>query len=181
MAKNFIQEGERIVYTNSTGSAIASGDVVPIGKVLGIALVNIADTKIGAVALEGVWEVPKTTGIAITQGDELFWNTGTGKVTKTATDRPMGLAFKSELSAATTVQVKLYESGNNVPQAATVAALVDNTGGVANGTLAIIPVGTPASLAAQGTINATIADNLADLAASNNAILTALKAASLMA
>ncbi len=180
--KNYVQSGKTIAYTNSTEAVIASGDVVIIGSVAGIAVADIAVDGIGSVDIsQSVFRLAKTTSLVITQGDELFWNTGTKKVTKTATDKPLGIAFTSQLSADVLVDVKMYGQGNGVPVAAVVAALTDNTGGTANSTLAIIPAGTPADLAAQGVINATIADGLADLAANNNAILTALKSAGIMA
>lgn len=181
MAQNFIQEGKRIKYTNGTGSTITSGSIVIIGALIGIALLDIADGDSGEVALDGVWELPKVTGTAMTQGDELFYNSGTNKVTKTATDKAIGCAFADQASGDTTVKVKLYGQGNGIPVAATVAALTDNTGGTGNGTLVAIPATTPADLAAQGVINGNVRDNLADLAAKVNEILTSVKGAGLMA
>jgi len=180
--RNYIQSGKVIAYTNSTGSLIEAGDVVIVGSVAGIAVTDIPDTETKSVDIsQSVFRLAKTAPLVITQGDELFWDTATKKVTKTATDKPLGIAFTSQLSADVLVDVKMYGQGNGTPVAAVVAALTDNTGGTANSTLAIIPVGTPADLAAQGAINATIADNLADLAAKTNAILTALKNAGIMA
>ena len=64
---------------------------------------------------------------------------------------------------------------------AAITALTDNTGGTANNTLVAIPATTPADLAAQGVINGNIRDNLADLAAKVNAILSTLTAAGVTA
>jgi predicted RecA/RadA family phage recombinase len=72
--KNFYQEGENITWTNGTGSAVVSGQVVAIGSLVGIACVDIASTTTGAVKLEGVFLVPKTAGTAWTQGAELNWD-----------------------------------------------------------------------------------------------------------
>lgn len=180
--QNYIQSGKVIAYTNLTGSLIESGDVVIVGSVAGIAVTDIPDTETKSVDIsQSVFRLAKTTSLVITQGDELFWNTGTKKVTKTATDKPLGIAFTSQLSADVLVDVKLYGQGNGVPVAATVAALTDNTGGTANSTLVAIPATTPADLAAQGVINGNVRDNLADLAAKVNATLTSLKDAGIMA
>ena len=42
MANNHIQPGKVLDYTNATGAAIASGAVVPVGTILGVALSDIA-------------------------------------------------------------------------------------------------------------------------------------------
>ena len=156
---NFIQDGDTIEYSNS-GSAISAGDVVVIGKLLGVAVTDIAATTgVGTVALEGVFNLPKNTSLAITQGDQLFWDTTPGEVTKTATDIPLGTAHESAASDATTVNVKLAAAGDNVPQAAVVAAEATANGSDAATT--------------QALANA--------LKTKVNAILTALKDAGLMA
>lgn len=72
------------------------------------------------------------------------------------------------------LDVYLQAAGAIAAQA--LVALTDGSGGTANDTLVVIPVGTPADLAAQGAINATIANNFADVAAKINAIIAALKA-----
>lgn len=188
--KNFIQEGTRVDWTNTTGSAVASGDVVIVGSLAAIAVVDIADTKSGEVALEGVYELTKDTPLAISQGDEVFWNTTNKEVTKTATDKPLGVAFRAAGSSDTTVQVKIYGQGNGIPVAATVAALTDNSGGTADATLedcnnAVTGVdGTGSNAASKADVDArlvSIANNFADLAAKQAAILTSLKNAGLMA
>jgi predicted RecA/RadA family phage recombinase len=118
--KNFIQPGETINVT-ATGADIAAGDVVAVGKLFGIAVADIAEDAEGAVALTGVYSLPKNTSLAITKGDQLFWDASPGEITKTVTDAPIGIAFASADTADTTVHVKLTESGDNVPQAAFVA------------------------------------------------------------
>src|SRR5690242_15608207 len=129
MAQNYIQPGDVFLYANSTGDTITSGSVVISGSLVGVALGDIADGDTGSVQCEGVFSIPKTTPLAISQGDKLYYNAGTGKVTKTATDTPIGVAFEDAGSSATTVLVSLYEQGHGTPVAALVAALVDNSGG----------------------------------------------------
>jgi predicted RecA/RadA family phage recombinase len=180
--QNFVQPGEKITYSNS-GSAIAAGDVVIIGSLAGVAMGDIAATTgEGEVLLEGVVSLTKTTPLAIAQGDELFWSTGTSKVTKTATDKPLGTAHAAAGSSATSVDVKLYGRGNGIPVAGTVAALTDNSGGAtADGTIGAITTGTPADLAAQAAINTQIRDAVKEVATTLNATIASLKAAGLMA
>lgn len=156
---NFVQDGETIEYSN-TGTAITAGSVVVIGKLLGIAATDIAATTgVGTVCLEGVFKLAKNTSTAITQGDQLFWDNTAKEITKVGTDLPIGTAHESALAADTTVNVNLYEGGDSVPQAATVAAVA-----TANAT----DLATAQALANQ--LKTTV-----------NAILTNLKAASLMA
>ncbi|MCC6824009.1 MAG: DUF2190 family protein [Verrucomicrobia subdivision 3 bacterium] len=73
MAENYVQPGEVIEFTNS-GSAIAAGDVVRIGKILGVALVDIANGATGSVQITGVFTVAKVSGAVIAQGENLTWD-----------------------------------------------------------------------------------------------------------
>lgn len=120
--KNFVQHGDRINITVS-GSAIAAGDVVVIGRLVGVAVSGGAVGDTIAVALCGVFSLAKNTGFAISQGDKLYWNTSSKYITKTATDVPIGTAFKAAQSGDTLAQVTLYENGAQFPTAANVAAI----------------------------------------------------------
>ncbi|WP_417283653.1 capsid cement protein [Comamonas sp.] len=68
MANNYIQPGKVLDYVNTTATAVASGQVVLVGVILGVALVNIAPGQTGSVQIEGVFAVPKLAGAAIAQG-----------------------------------------------------------------------------------------------------------------
>lgn len=82
MATNFVQEGGVLNWTNGTGSAVSSGDVVVLGAtsdaVIGVALVDIANGASGAVALEGVFTVPKVSAAVFKQGESLIWDSSAG-------------------------------------------------------------------------------------------------------
>lgn len=73
LSTNFVQEGKVIQWTNG-GTAKSAGDVVVIGKVLGVALVDIGNGESGSVALEGVFTVPKVSAAVIAQGENLTWD-----------------------------------------------------------------------------------------------------------
>jgi predicted RecA/RadA family phage recombinase len=74
MTTKYVQEGAVINYANA-GSAIAAGDVVVMGHVIGVALTNIAATSgVGAVAIEGVFTVPKVSAAVFTQGEKLVFD-----------------------------------------------------------------------------------------------------------
>jgi len=50
--------------TNDSGGAVVSGQVVKMQNVLGIALVDIATSAVGAVAMSGVFTVPKALSVS---------------------------------------------------------------------------------------------------------------------
>lgn len=113
--KNKIQEGDKIVYTNATGSDITAGSVVVIGALLGVAAVDIANGASGVVDLEGVFECTKTTHAtdqAIAQGEKIAWDVSAGKFVNAATVLAVGdindnvVAFAAAASTAATVLVK---------------------------------------------------------------------------
>lgn len=78
------------------------------------------------------------------------------------------------------LQTEIDAAGGSFTPTAAPTALTNNTGGTANDTLVAIPNTTPADLAAQGTINGNIRDNLADLAVKVNALRTALIASGIL-
>lgn len=83
MAKNFVQEGETLIYSNTSGSTITSGTAVLIGSKVGIALVDIANNSSGAVAMEGVWTYAKNTGASTggAMGVAAYWDNTAKKFT----------------------------------------------------------------------------------------------------
>ena len=74
MAKNFIQEGKTLDYTNATGADIAAGDPVAVNNQVGVAINDILDTESGPIAMDGVWEVPKVSGTAINAGEPVVFD-----------------------------------------------------------------------------------------------------------
>lgn len=74
MARNYDSDGDVIPFTNTTGAAIASGQVVAVGHILGVALVAIAVGSTGSVAVSGVWTVPKVAAAVFVQGEKLIWD-----------------------------------------------------------------------------------------------------------
>lgn len=76
MAKNYESDGNTIQWTNGTGAAVASGQMVKVGpSMLGVALVAIASGAAGSVAVEGVFSgVPKVSGAVFAQGEKLIWD-----------------------------------------------------------------------------------------------------------
>lgn len=115
MANNFIAEGDVITWTNGTGSAVVSGQVVKAGQWLGVAAVDIANGASGSVHLCGVFELPKKSSAVITQGMALLWdvsagNFDVGTATPAAGDvSGAAIAYEAAGNGATTVKVHLDE------------------------------------------------------------------------
>lgn len=107
MAQGHIQKGDVMPYPNATGSAIAAGTVIEFTDMIGIALGDIAIAATGNLAVTEVWELPKETGVAFVQGDQLYWDATNNRLDKTNTNIPCGKAFAAAADAAAVALVKL--------------------------------------------------------------------------
>ena len=73
MDARYVQRGDAIDYTPMAD--VAAGDVVVLsGKVVGVAKLDIKAGELGALALTGVYEMAKATGVAFAAGMEVGWN-----------------------------------------------------------------------------------------------------------
>lgn len=112
MATSFRQRGDVLDYANSSGSDIASGDVVVIvsgtNGWCGVASTDIADGTTGSVAVEGVFELAKATGggSGFSAGTKLFW-TGSALSEVSTSNDFIGYAFADAADGDTTARVKL--------------------------------------------------------------------------
>jgi len=107
---NYIQAGEAIDYT--PGSAVAAGDVVVQGDLVGIATSPIAANELGALAVQGVFAMPKavTAGSALSIGTTVYWDATNSIVTDDNGDGAnvrVGKVVKAALYTDATVNVRL--------------------------------------------------------------------------
>ena len=72
MDARYVQRGDAIDHTPEAD--VAAGDVVVIGKLAGIAKLDIKAGELGALALAGVYEVAKAEGAAFAAGAEVAWS-----------------------------------------------------------------------------------------------------------
>ena len=107
MAIGHVAPGATMPYTNATGVLIAKDTVIVFGAMIGITLGAIADGETGELAIAEVWTLPKDNTLAITQGDQLYWDAVNDEVDKTNTNVPCGKAYASALQAGTEVNVIL--------------------------------------------------------------------------
>jgi predicted RecA/RadA family phage recombinase len=109
MSSSYDSVGNLIDHT--PGSAVAAGQVVVIGSLVGVAPRPIAANTLGTVAVEGVYSVPKLpTGTegAVTAGQRVYWYAVSGVAAVShATGTSMGYAVAAAPAQTTSVRVKL--------------------------------------------------------------------------
>ncbi|HRR86583.1 MAG TPA: DUF2190 family protein [Phycisphaerae bacterium] len=106
----FIHDGNSIDYT--PGANVSAGDVVVQNDLIGIAKRDIAANALGALAVTGVFDVPKATGAgtAIAAGAKVYWNAAAQQATTTATgNKYLGKPVRAAADADATVRVRLEQ------------------------------------------------------------------------
>lgn len=118
MTTKFQEVGEVKNWTNGSGSAVVSGQVVAIGCLLGVAITDIASTAVGAVKITGVFNnMPKTTGSAWTVGQKLNWDVSASKFDVSSATPATGdvlgaaVAWEAALSGDAIGTVAFFPSG----------------------------------------------------------------------
>ena len=101
---SYVQDGDLLDHTPS--SAVAAGDVVVIGALVGVAPRAIAANAVGALAVEGVFEIPCATGATGAQGSAISYYATSG-VAHASTGTAAGKLAKARLVADTSVHVLL--------------------------------------------------------------------------
>ncbi len=106
--KNFIQPGETITVT--APADVASGAVLVVGSIVGIAAYTALSGADVEVQTVGVFDLTKVTTDVIAQGDKLYWDSSAAKLTKTAGtgSKPLvGYALAAAGNGVTTVRASL--------------------------------------------------------------------------
>lgn len=106
----FVHEGASIDYTPS--AAIAAGDVVVQGDLVGVAKTLIAANALGSLAVDGVFDFAKATGggTAIAIGANVYWDDTNNVATTTATgNKLIGKCVKAAADADATVRVRMSQ------------------------------------------------------------------------
>lgn len=106
MPKTMIQDGKTVDFTSL--GAVALGEVLEFANSIGIALAAATGSgQVIPVAMEGVWELAKETGVAFTVGQKLYWDATNNRVDATNTNIPCGLAWRGQASGDTLCWVKI--------------------------------------------------------------------------
>jgi predicted RecA/RadA family phage recombinase len=101
---SYVQKGDVLDYTPA--AAVAAGDVVVIGSLVGVAPVAIAANAMGSLAIDGVWSMPCSTGATGAQGSAISWYAVSG-VAHASTGTAAGKLAKARAAGDTTVHVVL--------------------------------------------------------------------------
>jgi len=116
-----VQRGDHMDYTPA--AAVVVGQVVVVGRILGIASRAIAADALGALAIEGVFDIVSKNE-AITAGAAVYWDAdgdpyggtaGTGAITATISDVLAGYATAAAGATDGTVRVKLDRAPLDLP------------------------------------------------------------------
>ncbi|MFO1156631.1 MAG: DUF2190 family protein [Rhodospirillales bacterium] len=103
--KNFVQEGPSIDIVAPTGG-VTSGVGVLIGTLFGVATVTAAEGAAAAIITAGVVDIAKTSALAISVGDRLFWDDTNKVVNKTTTaQQQVGVAVAAAANPSATVKM----------------------------------------------------------------------------
>ena len=88
MTTDYVQQGESIDYTPAAD--VAAGDVIVQGELVGVAKKDITANELGALAVEGVFDFPKATGVgtAITAGSNVYWDEAARRPPRTPMREP---------------------------------------------------------------------------------------------
>jgi predicted RecA/RadA family phage recombinase len=104
----FIQDGKYIDHTPA--GALASGDVVVQGDLVGVTVRPLAVGELGSLAVDGVFDFNKNTGVAFTVGTILYWDDTNNVVTATATgNKQIGKVVRAAATTDTTVRMRLSQ------------------------------------------------------------------------
>jgi len=104
----FVQEGHYIDHTPA--AALASGDVVVQGDLVGVTVRPLAAGELGSLSVDGICDFNKSTGVAFTVGTILYWDNTNKVVTTTAAgNKSIGKAVRAAASADTTVRIRLSQ------------------------------------------------------------------------
>ena len=71
---NYVSPGEIRTVTNGSGTAWISGQVVVVGKQIGICTVDIANGASGEAAFQGRFNVPKVSAAVFVNGENVIWD-----------------------------------------------------------------------------------------------------------
>ena len=105
--RNYVQPGENMTYT-APGGGVTSGTPVLIGSLLVVPATDADAGDLFAGTVVGVHTLDKTTAEAWTEGQKIYWVTGTGKASTTAGGNTLiGTAAAAADAADTSGDVRL--------------------------------------------------------------------------
>ena len=115
MMKNFTSKGA--VLDHVASADVTGGAPVAMGDSVGVAVADIAAGNMGAVAVEGIYEVTKVSGTAWTQGQAVDFDASAGAFTvglstQSGDVTSVGIAAADAPAGAAVGLVKLANPGS---------------------------------------------------------------------
>ncbi len=110
MPSSYLQPGDTLTVTNSTGAAIAAGAGILVGARVAVAAVDLANGASGSAFFTGVHSVAKNTGAGTggAQGAAVYWDNTAKKFTAVVTSNTLaGYFAKTSADGDATCEVKL--------------------------------------------------------------------------
>lgn len=101
---SYVQDGKLLDHTPA--AAVAAGEVVVLGALVGVAPRPIAANALGSVAVDGVFSLPCASGVTGAQGSAINWYATSG-VAHASTGVAAGKLAKARGADDTTVHVIL--------------------------------------------------------------------------
>lgn len=104
--RNYVQRGDTLDIV--AAAAVSSGDVVIAGSIIGVANVDAEIGESFALDVVGVFTLPKTSALAISVGDVLYYDAANSVVNKTASgNTKIGVAVTAAANPSPSVNVRL--------------------------------------------------------------------------
>lgn len=126
--QGFVQSGD--VLDLDPGATVAAGVGHLFGSVFGVAAVDGVSGTASAFVVGGVVEIAKTSALAISVGDVLYWDASNKVVNKTSTAQlPVGIATVAAANPSATVKMLLRGAAADVGFANPMSAAGDLIGG----------------------------------------------------
>lgn len=105
--KNFVQEGDVLTLTPTASVSAGVGYLFGAG-LFGVAVNDVAANTPGEFRVNGVFSLAKTSALAISVGDRLFWDATNKVVNKTATSQVcVGVAVAAAANPSASVLARL--------------------------------------------------------------------------
>lgn len=109
MATNYVQAGVNL--TVPAPADVTSGSGVLVGSIFGIAAGDALSGADMDLVTEGVFDMPKVSALAISIGDQIYWDDTAKLVNKTASGNTLiGVAVTAAANPSGAVNVRLNGS-----------------------------------------------------------------------
>lgn len=107
--KNYIQLGDNLTLTAPYN--VSSGGGALVGSIFGVAASDALSGADMDIVTEGVFTLPKTSALAISVGDRVYWDDSAKVVNKTSSGNTLvGVAVSAAANPSSTVDVRLNGS-----------------------------------------------------------------------